>query len=114
MLFISGLILECPLNPCRRSTSLVFKLRGISRITGMHFSFGALPVAIACHQHGPDTQPLLHHYNLSPSSIYLYTPYSLVKSTIALTFSGFASSKNAPLPTIKPPPLPAVSMSFLQ
>ena len=44
---------------------------------------------------------------------YLYTPYSLVKSTMAFTFSGLASSKNAPLLTMKPPPLPAVSMSFL-
>ena len=45
--------------------------------------------------------------------VYLYTPYSLVKSTIALRFSGFAWSKNDPLAMIKPPPLPAVSMSFL-
>ncbi len=29
--------------------------------------------------------------------IYLYTPYSLVKSIIAFTFSGFASSITAPL-----------------
>ena len=59
-------------------------------------------------KHGPTG------YDFYPSAGYLYTPYSLVTSTIALTFSGFASSKNAPLLMIKPPPLPAVSMSFLQ
>ena len=32
--------------------------------------------------------------------VYLYTPYSLVKSTIALMFSGGTSSKNAPLAII--------------
>lgn len=41
-----------------------------------------------------------------------YTPYSLAASTMAFTFSALASSKNAPLLTINPPPLPAVSMIF--
>jgi hypothetical protein len=45
--------------------------------------------------------------------VYLYAPYSLAVSTIAWTFSGLAWSKNAPLLMMKPPPLPAVSMSFL-
>jgi hypothetical protein len=49
----------------------------------------------------------------SPSGIYQYVPYPLVVSTIALTFSGFAWSKNAPLLTIRPPPLPQVSMICL-
>ena len=53
-------------------------------------------------------------YQLKHLGIYLYTPYSLVKSIIALIFSGFASSITAPLDIIKPPSLPTISTSFLQ
>ena len=45
--------------------------------------------------------------------VYLYMPYSLAASTIVWTFSGLAWSKKAPLLTMKPPPLPTLSTSFL-
>ena len=44
---------------------------------------------------------------------YLYTPYSLVKSTIAFTFSCLASSNHMPQSTIRPPPSPTTSMRSL-
>jgi hypothetical protein len=46
--------------------------------------------------------------------VYVYTPYSLLKLIMALTFSGFAPSMPALDERMNPPFLPAVSISFLQ
>ena len=51
---------------------------------------------------------------LSRAKSYAYTPYSLVKSIMAWTFSGLASSGTTPGQTMRPPSLPTTSMSFLQ
>ena len=79
------------------------------------FDFHYVPPAIATFRGRrftrlPKSAPLFNYASyiyvcdIYVCDIYLYTPYSLAASTIALTFSGLASSKNAPLPTIKPPP----------
>lgn len=45
---------------------------------------------------------------------YPYTPYALVYSIMARTFSGLASSSTVEASMMKPPSLPTRSMSFLQ
>ena len=45
---------------------------------------------------------------------YLYTPYSFVKSIMALTFSGLASSRTVEASMMNPPSLPTTSISSLQ
>jgi hypothetical protein len=42
------------------------------------------------------------------------TLYTLVNSIMVFTFSGFASSMTVELSMMKPPPLPTISISFLQ
>jgi hypothetical protein len=52
---------------------------------------------------GPDRlprKPVRSRSQLCVIDVYLYAPYSLAVSTMALMFSGLASSKNAPLLTI--------------
>jgi hypothetical protein len=44
------------------------------------------------------------------ASVYLYTPYSLVKSIMALRFSGLTSSMALLGAMMKPPPLPTTSL----
>jgi len=62
---------------------------------------GPTPMTVEVDLQGTSTPEAVSLTTISPAlGSYLYTPYSLVNSTIVLTFSGFTSSKNAQLAMI--------------